>query len=274
LSSKGILLFARNNTEIDYIKQAKFLAQRAKEYLDLPVSIVTDTANTDLDGFDKVITVSSDENNVKSFYDGQNYKSNIQWKNSLRTQAYNLTPYDETLLLDTDIVICNSNFAECFDNFEDFQIYKNSIDLVDRETDLEFLRLADSGIDFYWATCVFFRKTAVNKLFFDLLIHIEQNWDHYVKAYGILTSNFRNDYVFSIGIHIINGFKPGSFAKSLPGKLYHITDKSVLKEIKNEELLLLLEDPTDTQNNTLLRTKGINVHAMNKFSLNRCIDEQ
>ena len=33
--SKGILVFARNNEQVDYVKQAYHLAKRAKEYLNL-----------------------------------------------------------------------------------------------------------------------------------------------------------------------------------------------------------------------------------------------
>ena len=42
-NKKGVLIFARNNAQIDYIKQAHFLAKRIKEYLDLPTTIVTDS---------------------------------------------------------------------------------------------------------------------------------------------------------------------------------------------------------------------------------------
>jgi len=41
--SKGALIFARNNAQIDYIKQAHYLAKRIKKYLDIPTTIVTDS---------------------------------------------------------------------------------------------------------------------------------------------------------------------------------------------------------------------------------------
>ena len=40
--SKGIIVFARNNSNIDYVKQAVFLAKKAKQHLNLPTSIITD----------------------------------------------------------------------------------------------------------------------------------------------------------------------------------------------------------------------------------------
>ena len=56
--TKGILVFAYNNADIDYVKQAAFLAGRAKEYLNLPVSIVTDEKSIGdryKDWFDNII---------------------------------------------------------------------------------------------------------------------------------------------------------------------------------------------------------------------------
>ena len=40
--TKGLLLFALNNSEIDYIKQAVYCAKKSKEHLKLPVALVTD----------------------------------------------------------------------------------------------------------------------------------------------------------------------------------------------------------------------------------------
>jgi hypothetical protein len=60
----------------------------------------------------------------------------------------------------------------------------------------------------------------------------------------------------------------------MPGVLYYTTDKSILWELDKDELLLLLEKELYKGEYTPLRIKNANVHVMNKFSLNRCIDEQ
>ena len=52
--SKGILVHAFNNEEIDYVKQACMVAERAKKYLNLPTSVITDCKVPD-NVFDKVI---------------------------------------------------------------------------------------------------------------------------------------------------------------------------------------------------------------------------
>ena len=81
--SKGVLLFAYNNSDIDYIELAVISANRIKLHLNLPVSIVVDTDSlTDprLKIFDKVIESSSNISQKKRFYDGMDYKM-LEWKN-------------------------------------------------------------------------------------------------------------------------------------------------------------------------------------------------
>jgi len=292
--SKGVLVFARNNAQIDYCKQAVFLAKRVKRFLDLPVTIVTDStefllteypnANT---VFDKIISIVWKEEDLKgnttlskteyhgmrTFFDGTLVEKKLQFKNETRTLAYELSPYDETLVLDTDIVICNDVFKYCFTQEHDFLIYDKSYEFVDLDREGIFDRISDSSVKFYWATCVFFRKTETNKIFFDLLQHIQENWKHYDRIFQVNTPYYRNDYSFSIAIHIMNGYQKGDFAKSMPGKLYFATDKSICWEIKDTSILMLLEKDGFRGEYTLMRIKGANFHVMNKFSLNRCIDE-
>ena len=42
---KGVLIYAFNNDKVDYFQQAVWCADRVNRFLDLPVSIITDTAS-------------------------------------------------------------------------------------------------------------------------------------------------------------------------------------------------------------------------------------
>lgn len=293
--SKGVLVFARNNTHVDYVKQAYFLAKRVREYLDLPTSIVTDSeeylfeAYPDADTvFDQVIKIvwnekdvgpnavlsRSEDHSIKVYNDGAMASKNLYWKNESRPLAYDVSPYDETLVLDTDIVICNDVYLTCFSQQQDLLMYKECSDIADVERGNEFKVISDTSVDFYWASAVFFRKTETNKIFFDLIQHIQENWLHYSNVFQLSSKLYRNDFAFSIAIHIMNGYQSGNLVGPMPGKLYYITDKSILWSIEGDSLFLLLEKPKYTGEYTACRIDGANVHVMNKFSLNRCIDEQ
>ena len=278
--SKGAFLIARNNGHIDYVKQAVFLAKRIKKHLGIPVSIATDSVDyleevfgtTD---FDKVIKLEyADVNNMRYFFDGTLSKNSANFKNANRANVYDLTPYDETLLMDTDYVIANDLLKSCFDSNSDFMIYKKSDDIAKVREEEEFKTISNTSVDFYWATVVFFRKTETNSIFFNLVKHIEQEWNHYRRVYQINSSLFRNDFAFSIAIHIMNGFQPGNFAQQLPGSMMYITDKDVLYKMTEDEMMFLIEKKDYLGEYTAIKTKGQTIHVMNKSSLNRIIDEE
>jgi hypothetical protein len=275
--TRGVLLVANNNESIDYIMQACFSANRIKKYLKLPVSLITDTPDiikTDyteyFDLFDNVIGYSPTvESTTKIYRDGQFKEKQLNFKNSARVNVFDLSPYDETIVLDTDIIIFNDCYLKCFEQKHDFLIYKNAMDLGSNKMCNDFKFISDPGIEFYWATCIFFRKNKENKIFFDLLQHIQENWDHYRLIYHILSGVYRNDFAFSIAIHMINGQTQGDFAKEFPGKLMYSTDRSELVKMDENSILLLLDNPNKLGSNTPMRLTNTTVHFMNKFSLDR-----
>lgn len=279
-NSKGVVLIARNNGNLDYVKQAVFLTKRIKKYLNLPVTVVTDSKDylvTKFDSsvFDKIISVDWQETrNNRAYFDGSLYHKVSPFKNDMRDGVYYWSPYDETLLMDVDYVICNDLLLECFDSVYDLMLFKDSHDLCSHRDQTEFSRVSDYTIDFYWATVVFFRKTESNEVFFNLIRHIKDEWHHYRRIYQIGSSLFRNDFAFSIAIHMMNGYSAGEFAAPLPGKHFYTTDRDVLEKIKDDELTFLVEKKDHLGEYTLLKTKGLNVHVMNKFSLERNIDKE
>lgn len=279
--SKGVVVIARNNSNIDYVKQAVFLAKRVKKYLNLPTSIMTDNITYlqdtfPLDTFDNVIELKWDEShNMRNFFDGGLSSKSDNFKNNSRSDVYDLTPYDETLLLDSDYVINNDLFLSCFDSEQDLLLYKESYDLNDTRNPKEFEYISDSGCEFYWATCVFFRKTPVNQMFFELIKHIKDEWNHYRRVYQIQSQLFRNDFAFSIALHIMNGFTSNNQVSiQLPGKHYYTIDKDVLWSVKDNNMTFLVHKKKYEGQYTLLSTTGLDVHVMNKFSLERIINNE
>ena len=278
--SKGAFLIARNNGHIDYVKQAVFLAKRIKHYLDIPVAVATDsveylTSTFDTTVFDKIIELEyTNDSNMRYFYDGGLTKKTANFKNNNRASVYDLTPYDETLLMDTDYIISNSLLKDCFKSTSDFLIYKKSDDIAKVRDESEFEKISDPSVDFYWATVVFFRKTELNKVFFNLVAHIEEEWNHYRRVYQITSALFRNDFAFSIAIHMLNGFEPGNFAQQLPGSMLYTTDKDILWKLSQDEMLFLVEKKDYLGEYTALKTQGQTIHVMNKISLNRIIDKE
>ena len=279
--TKGVLLFANNNGALNYVKQANYLAKRIRKYMDLPTSIVT---NVDvkakypeyLDAFDNILYDKSLEHlsTNKRYHDGDLYDKTTVFHNKNRINAYELSPYDETIVMDTDYIICNDILNNCFIQQKDLLLYKNATHIGIHDGTSEFLRISDTSVEFYWATVFFFRKTKETKIFFDLLKHIEENYMHYRSMYQFKTTVFRNDFAFSIAIHILNGYRNGDFAGKMPGIKFYAIDKDVLFDIVDDEVKILIQKNNRFGEYTASRIKGSNIHVMNKFSLERIIDNQ
>jgi hypothetical protein len=274
----GALIFAQNNGLVDYVKLAVFAASRIKKYLNIPVTLATDSPGW-LDSaypnhcFDQVIEISAKSGGRKTFHDGTLSSKIFEWKNTSRSQIYDLTPYDRTLVIESDYIINSSVLAPALERNIDLQIYKKSFDLADWRPNSEFQRVNEQSIPFYWATTFIFNKNQITEEFFNLVSFIQSNWIYFRTLYNIESSAFRNDYAFSIAIHLMNNKADGNFAMELPGTMTYAIDKDILLKIEDNKLQFLVEKKDYLGEYTAAKTEGLDVHVMNKISLSRCIDE-
>ena len=273
--SSGVLIFAYNNEKVNYVEQAIYVAKRISNYLKLPTTLVTDsTTPVDESVFDTVVRFDPNKYTQKTYNNGTLDKQSLSFKNDTRVYAYDLSPYKNTLLIDSDYIISDDVLKNCFNSQYDFMIYKDAFDLAGHRNYFEFDKISETGIDFYWATCVYFTKTESNNRFFKLLQHIQENWRHYRQVYQIATPVYRNDHAFSIAIHMMNGFEHGNFAKKMPGTMFYTTDKDIVCEIQDETFTFLLEKSNALGEYVPAKITGSSVHVMNKFSLAEVIDEE
>jgi hypothetical protein len=257
----GILIFAYNNKTVDYLELAIVSARLAKKHLDVPVSLITDAATL----------TSGDVNNINSVFhkviltdtpDQNNYRvlngNNTLFLNSNRWQAWELTPYDRTLVIDSDLLIFSDRLSHYWDVESDFLICDSMIDAFGNSFDIEDQRVSDKSIELRWATAIMFTKNNFTKTIFDTVKYISQEYRYYCDIYGIEARNFRNDIAFSIARHIVCGFQEDT--DILP---------SIMFFNKNSNLV----DVTDglltfSFNNTeQLAVKGLDVHIMNKLDI-------
>ena len=280
--SKGVLLFAHNNQEIDYGFQAVLCAKFIKKNLNVPVSIVTDQGTVDWlnsqdiqykDVFDQIIIhdiKSTNQTNLKRYYDGSlSYKLSNFW-NFDRILAYDLSPYEHTLVIDTDLLVVNDSLNPIWDTDTDFMINNRHIDLCKERDNFEFIRISDHSISFVWATAFYFKKTLWTKTFFDLCKHIAENYEFYKFTYQIYYPVMRNDYVFSIALHMMQGFTDKYQPMSLPANIYFITDKDELIDVRSSKDFLFLVQKKDCLGEYIpVKTSNQLVHIMNKHSLGR-----
>lgn len=275
--TQGVLLFAQNNSIVDYTKLAVYAAARVKEHLNKPVCVVTNNKtqlliNDTEHVVDCIVEIDEQSPYTKYFYDGAETSVNLQWNNTSRSNAFLLSPYDETLVIDVDYIINSPTLQYCWLQPQDFLIYKHSFDIAQWRDQQEFNHISQYSIPFYWATAFWFRKNKITESFFELVSHIKTNWHYYKYIYQIHSTNFRNDFGFSIALHMMNGFDINGFAQHLPSKMFYITDRDYLTKSVGNTMHFLVEKEGAPGDYIHLKTTNLDMHVMNKFSLLRCIE--
>lgn len=276
----GAVIFAQNNSSIDYVKLAIFAAKQIKTFLNIPVSIITDSADWMLNAypkestiFDQIIKIeNTSTSNQKRFNDGTLSSKFLEWKNLARNSVYELTPYDRTLVIDSDYIINSTALVNAINSDHNFQIYKDCFSVSSWRDTTEFTRINQYSIPFYWATTFIFEKTLEVKSFFNIVDYIKSNWQYFRTLYSIEVPTFRNDFAFSIAIHLMNAKTSGMFAQELPGKIVYISDRDLLISIEDRKMKFLIEKENYLGEYTSVSMRDTDIHVMNKLSLSRFID--
>ncbi len=226
--SKGVVLFAYNTEQINYVKIADANAQLITKFLNLPVTLITDEKSTPSFNYNRVVRI---ENTLSNFRNINFAKQ--QWRNGGRSRAYDLSPYDTTILVDSDYLILDNSLLKLLEQPFDYKLQHTSYS----EDGILFSRMSSNySLPFVWATCVIFRKTIAAKRFFDLVQKIERNYSYYktlFKAQG----TFRNDHAFAMADIILNGYT-WETSRSMPAKIFTVEQNIQSIEIKNKFLLI------------------------------------
>ena len=226
--TRGILLFAFNSPEYNYYKMAEFTAKRVNHFLNLPVSIVTDKSSYATStgyAFDNVYTIDSDPNNT--------FQGRV-WLNKGRYRSYELSPYDETILLDVDYVINSDTLLKVFDVMDDFCCHESINFLMNEYNKKEHLDFSnDLTLPTLWATVVGFKKTKRVENIFKCLQMVQENYQHYANIHKFSCDTYRNDYGLTIAHRIVNGHS-NVRSDILPWNLTHIGPKTFVYKNNDE----------------------------------------
>jgi len=281
--TKGVLLFAYNNEAVDYVKQAIYNAKLIKQHLDIPVVIVTDSVSYLEKTYpwykkyvDSVIFRETEQTQFqhRQFYAGEHYSTKAEWKNVNRASAYDLTPFDTTIVIDTDYLINNANFLKVLDQPGDLFMFKESYDISYKRNVKGFDKVSDETVDFWWATVLVFKKTERVKRLFDLVHCIKQSYHYFRTLYRIPFKLYRNDYAFSIALHILNGYQRTNWPMQLPGKMLYSSPEDDLITIKDGKYTFVLGQRSRPDKVNIVTVENANIHVMNKLHLNDLIDKE
>lgn len=230
VESRGIVLFAFNTDTVNYVELADRCATLATKFLNLPITLITDHKATPGFSYDKILRIE---------YTGSNQrtdvvtKKQVQWKNFHRHSVYDYSPYDNTIMIDTDYLIFDQSLLNLLDLDYDYLLMSNSNDFKQTMP----ARMGNLGLPYVWATVVLFRKSKRSKLFFNLVGRIQRNWGYYRSLFNVDGSQFRNDYAFAMANIILNGYSLDK-KNLIPWSMLTISDEVTAIDNKNNKLIV------------------------------------
>lgn len=275
---KGILIFAHNSQYLDYARLASISGKLAIEKLGVPATLITDDdtirwskSNNEYRFLSQIfenIIVSDRPNmaNQRNLKDGD-ISERIPFINSNRNLSWDLTPYDRTLVIDSDFLVLSNDLNKYWDLDDDFLIAESASD-IDPNNRLGYhdRYISDTGIKLNWATTFFFTKNEKTKVFFDLCKVISSDYQYYADLFRFDPRQYRNDIAFSIAVHILNGFSTERINFLPPVKTFLDTD--LLVDVRNKKLTFLIKDKHGLSY-TACSVFDRDIHVMNKQNLLR-----
>ena len=194
---KGVLLFCFDTAHTKYHKILERCVHLIKKNLKLEITVVTNFATYKKFkplGFINYKFIEPEKGNTKL---------GKEWNNVDRHMAYELSPYDTTLVMDIDYFCYTDSLLQLMDTKYDFLIPNKVHDLTDRNT---FHQRVWSMIPMVWATVFVFKKTEKSKQIFQMIKYVKEFYPYFIDLYRIFARNFRNDYAFAIALQQLHGF--------------------------------------------------------------------
>jgi len=210
----GALIFARNNEHTDYVAMAQWSARNIQRHLGIETHIVTDANRTD--------------SGTRQFKD----VGTVTWHNTNRMDAYRLTPWDRTLVLDADYVVASDQLKSVLDSDQDFLAHRWAYDVTGINNFEGLNYFGDVRMPMWWATVMCFNKSRSAELIFDTMAMIRDNWTHYRNIYKNNTPTYRNDHALSIALLIVNGHTLNH--NGIPWQLASLTPEHKLTQLSQD----------------------------------------
>lgn len=243
--SRGVVILYSESAQLDYKSLSETCARLAEKHLDVPASI---------------IKIEPTQRNFRTFRYPDGELEGTEWNNIGRYSAYDLSPYDETILIDSDYIVQSNTLANYFGSNHDFICHNTSWDVSGNNVTKHDLYMTQNWFEMRWATVVYFKKSVHAKHIFDAWRTVYENYAYYAELFGFRKTPFRNDFAMSIAHQIVNGYaNTGTFDYALPTLS---SSDSVLDY--NDGRWLLKYEYKNSHN--VVRYTG-DLHVMNKRSL-------
>lgn len=194
--TRGIIVLAQNNKTTNYVKQACVLAMSlCATNPETKISIVTNNRvpKEYKQFFDRIIKIPWTDD-----------AKNSSWKVENRWKIYHVTPYDETMVLDTDMLILQdiSSWWNFLHNYELF--FTSRVETYRGETvtnDYYRKTFTVNNLPNLYSGLYYFKKCEKSHEFFNWLELVINNWELFYGKYT--PKNYNNWISFDISAAIV-----------------------------------------------------------------------
>jgi hypothetical protein len=218
--SKGFLIFAENSKSCNYVEQAYALALSIKNTQSTvaSVSLVTNDVvpKNQQHAFDHIISIPWISKTIES-----TYKAEHRWK------LFHITPYDETIVLDADMIFLDdvSNWWDYCSNHDlrfcsKIKNYKREVVVKDSVHRRAFI---DNNLTNPYFALHYFKKSDKALEFYKALEFISNNWEWcYTKFAPVSYQNWLSmDLASAIAIEM-TGFYDAVIDQTCPLEFVHM----------------------------------------------------
>ena len=202
--SKGFLILAQNNTSADYIKQAYALA--------LSIKITQPNINSVALCTDDLSLVTEDMKQVFDYIieiPWGDMAKNSQWKIENRWKHFYLTPYDETVVLDADMIFTD-DYTRWWDFWKDEELwFTTNVHTYRNELVSDYYyrkAFTENNLPNLYTAMFYFKKTEYTARYFKLLDCLFANWkEFYTELLPKHKPNYLScDVAYAIALKVIS----------------------------------------------------------------------
>jgi hypothetical protein len=199
----GVLLFAFNNEQMDYVRLANYCAQKVKRAWNLPVCLVTSLDAKVGAHVDEVVRLQDIPTNNRRVY--ADYGATLSFRNTNRSRALALTPFDRTIVNDTDFLPNTDVLPKLWGGDTPLMVSRRAHNVLGLPLPADVARLNYAGAPMYWATIVMFDKhSPVTHRFFAHWQKAVDNVRYFARLFQYSESPMRNDFAVSAAMRMLH----------------------------------------------------------------------
>jgi hypothetical protein len=120
-----------------------------------PLSQMTDQSRPAIEDLIKSFQPCTCTGGTRWFED---YQATVTWHNAGRTDAYTLSPWDQTLVLDADYVVASDQLKILLDSNQEFLAHDRLMILPVKDNFVGLNEYGEYKIPMWWATVMMFRR--------------------------------------------------------------------------------------------------------------------